>query len=423
MMSEITGASSQRLAGRRIVLGVAGSIAAYKGAEIARLLVREGAAVRTVMTDGAAHFIAPLTFETLTGQPVYREMFEQPRAWEMEHITWARWGEAILVAPATANVLAKLANGLSDDPLSALCLAREPGVPLVIAPAMNTQMWLAPATQRNVRRLREDGAVIIEPGSGDLACREVGPGRLADPPAIVDALVAALTPRRDLEGRQILVTAGPTREALDAVRVLTNPSTGKMGFALAAAAARRGARVTLVSGPADLATPAGAERIEVVSAAEMWQQVQRRWENQDAVIFAAAVSDFRPAAPTAGKRKKSEAPLTLTLEPTPDIAAEVGRLAKGRERPLLIGFAAETSDVEAQARAKLAAKGFALIVANEIGGPDTGFASDTDRATLIGRDGAAEPQGLLPKTQLAERILDRVAEALRRENAPPPRGV
>lgn len=411
----MTAASGPRLPGRRLVLGVCGSIAAYKAAELARLLIREGAEVRTVFTEGAAKFITPLTFESLTGQPVYAQMFDQPRAWEMEHITWARWGELVLVAPATANVLAKLAHGLSDDPLTTLCLAREPRVPLLVAPAMNSQMWLAAPTQRAVAQLRADGAEVIEPGSGDLACREAGVGRLAEPEAIVDAAVARLTTVRDLAGRRVLITAGPTREPLDAVRVITNPSTGKMGYALAAAAARRGALVTLVTGPTALATPPGVARIEVVTAQQMWHEVEGRWEDQDVIVFAAAVSDFRPAEASPHKIKKGEAAATVALEPTVDIAAQVGAACRSRargQRPVLIGFAAESQNLEAYARAKLEAKGFALIVANEIGRPGTGFGADTSQVLLLARDGAAEPLGLVAKTALAEVILDRAVQAL-----------
>jgi phosphopantothenoylcysteine decarboxylase/phosphopantothenate--cysteine ligase len=414
----MTEATGRRLVGRRVVLGVSGSIAAFKAAELARLLGREGAVVRTVLTAGATKFIAPLTVETLTGGRVYAEMFDQPRAWEMEHITWARWAELIAVAPATAHVLAKLAQGLADDPLTALCLAREPAVTLLLAPAMNTQMWEAAATRRNVSRLREDGAEVIEPGAGELACGESGPGRLSEPPEILEAVVARLAPdagsRRDLAGRRLLVDAGPTREPLDAVRVITNPSTGKMGFALAEAAARRGARVTLVAGPTHLPTPPGADRIDVVTAQEMWHEVSERWEEQDAVIFAAAVSDFRPTESSAGKISKREASRTVSLEATVDIAAEIGRRANGlsQGRPFLVGFAAEIEAMEAAARAKCEAKGLDLVVANEIGRPDSGFGADTDRATLIGPEGAEEPLGLVTKTALAERILDRVVEAL-----------
>jgi phosphopantothenoylcysteine decarboxylase / phosphopantothenate---cysteine ligase len=408
---------SGRLAGRRVALGLSGSIAAYKAAELARLLIGEGATVRAVMTEGATKFISPLTLETLTGQPVYTAMFDQPQAWEMEHISWARWADAILVAPATANVLAKLACGLSDDPLSTLCLAREPGIPLLVAPAMNTQMWLTAPTQRNVETLRSDGVTVIEPGSGDLACHEEGPGRLADLPAILDALATALEPERDLLGRRILVTAGPTREPLDAARVITNPSTGKMGFALAAAAARRGAEVSLVAGPTHLMTPPGVARIDVVSAEEMWHETQGRWGEQDAVLFAAAVSDFRPVRPSATKTKKEQASLSVALEPTVDIAATVGSARGSAERPLLVGFAAESDDLERHARAKAEAKGFDLIVANVIGRPGTGFASDATEALLLRRGGEPEPLGLTAKTELAERILDHVAEAL---GDPPP---
>jgi phosphopantothenoylcysteine decarboxylase/phosphopantothenate--cysteine ligase len=410
----MTDNGNRRFVGRRVVLGVSGSIAAFKAAELARLLITEGATVRAALTDGAKRFITPLTFQTLTGQPVYDEMFDQPRAWVMEHITWARWAEAIVVAPATAQMLAKLANGMADDPVSSLCLARTSNVPLLIAPSMNTQMWQAPATRRNVAQLRADGAVIIEPGSGELACGEVGPGRLSESAVILDALALVLGPRRELAGKKILVNAGPTREPLDAVRVLTNPSTGKMGFALAAAAAQRGAQATLVSGPTLLSTPAGVDRIDVVTAEEMWHEMEARWTGADAVIFAAAVSDFRPAERAEGKIKKGEASRSVSLEPTVDIAAEIGRLARERSegRPFLVGFAAESEGAVESGRAKQSAKGLDLVVANEIGRPNTGFAADTDLATLIGPGGQDEPLGLMTKTALAERILDRVSEAL-----------
>jgi phosphopantothenoylcysteine decarboxylase/phosphopantothenate--cysteine ligase len=311
-------------------------------------------------------------------------------------------------------MLAKLANGMADDPVSSLCLARTSNVPLLIAPSMNTQMWQAPATRRNVAQLRADGAVIIEPGSGELACGEVGPGRLSESAVILDALALVLGPRRELAGKKILVNAGPTREPLDAVRVLTNPSTGKMGFALAAAAAQRGAQATLVSGPTLLSTPAGVDRIDVVTAEEMWHEMEARWTGADAVIFAAAVSDFRPAERAEGKIKKGEASRSVSLEPTVDIAAEIGRLARERSegRPFLVGFAAESEGAVESGRAKQSAKGLDLVVANEIGRPNTGFAADTDLATLIGPGGQDEPLGLMTKTALAERILDRVSEAL-----------
>lgn len=397
---------SSHIDGKNIVLGLSGSIAAFRAAEIARALVKAGATVRTVMTDGATKFITPLTFETLTGQPVYTSMFDEPRSWEMEHISWARWGDAILVAPATANVIAKLANGISDDPLTTLCLAREPRVPVIVAPAMNTQMWLAAPTRRNVERLRADGIVVVEPEEGDLACREVGKGRLAEVSQIVDALDRAVA-QGDLAGKRILVNAGPTQEPLDAARVLTNPSTGKMGFAIAAAAARRGARVTLVAGPTQLEAPRSVERIDVVTAEEMWQVIEARWRDQDAVIFAAAVADFRPAEAKSGKVKKEDAALTVALESTVDIAAEVGKRRSG-SKPILIGFAAESSDLESHARGKCERKGLDLVVANRIGTPDSGFAADTTEALLVPREGKVESQGMINKGELAERILNRV---------------
>jgi phosphopantothenoylcysteine decarboxylase/phosphopantothenate--cysteine ligase len=407
-----------RLEGRHIVLGVTGSIAAYKAAEVARRLQDAGALLRVAMTQSATQFITPLTFETLTGQPVYTGMFDD-RAWVIEHITWARWADVILIAPATANTLAHLAQGMADNPVTSLCLARESRVPVLVVPAMNTMMWQAPATQRNIAQLMADGIRFVEPGSGQLACREVGPGRLAEPAEIVEAVVTTLSLHRDLEGRRVLINAGPTREALDDVRVLTNPSTGKMGFALAAAAAQRGAEVQLVAGPTSLPTPDGVERIDVESAEDMWQTMQPRWREQDAVIFEAAVSDFRPMERMPGKVKKSDAGLNVTFAPTVDIAGEIGRQAKG-EGPLLIGFAAESADLEANAGAKLESKRLDLIVANEIGSADSGFAAETNRARLIARGGASEDLGLLPKSALAERIIDWIAEALTRRGAESP---
>ncbi len=399
-----------------IILGIGGGIAAYKAAEIARLLMQRGVKVRVVMTDAAQEFIAPLTFATLTGQKVITSLFssgssDETLASAVEHIAVARENDLLLVAPATADILAKFACGLASDFLTTTYLAFTGRVAL--APAMNKEMWAHPATQSNVMILRERGHMIIEPDSGFLACGEIGAGRLADPERIVDAILA--TPHtRDLDGEHVLITAGPTQEAIDPVRFISNRSSGKMGFALADAAACRGASVTLVTGPVHLPTPNGVTRIDVETAEQMRKAVFDHLEPATVIVKSAAVADFRPANPSAQKLKKSAMRLSLELDPTPDILSELGRKKGDR---LLIGFAAETEHLEEEARRKLESKNCDLIVANQVGTSGTGFESDDNEVLLVLRSGETIAIARAPKREIADRILDHVPN-LRLATAP-----
>jgi phosphopantothenoylcysteine decarboxylase/phosphopantothenate--cysteine ligase len=400
---------------RRVLLAVTGGIAAYKSADLASRLRKTGAAVRVAMSHAATQFVAPLTFETLVGHPVYSDLFAQPAAWEMEHISWARWGEALVIAPATANTLARLAHGLADDAVATLALAFTG--PVWVAPAMNTAMWNHPATQANLALLRERGVRVIDPDAGPLACGEVGAGRMAEPAEIVQTIADALTaipatplptPTGALTGRTVLITAGPTREPLDPIRYLSNRSSGRMGVALAAEAAARGARVLLVHGPMAVAPPPGVEAHPVETARQMLHAVQELWLAADTAIFAAAVANFETAAASPGKIKESDR-LRLDLQRTPDIAAWCG--ANRRPGQLLVGFAAETDDLLASAREKLDRKGLDLICANAIGQPGLGFAAADNQITLIARDADPVPSPPLPKARLAAWIWDRLPAA------------
>jgi len=390
-----------------IILGIGGGIAAYKAAEIARLLIQRDARVRVVMTRSAGKFIAPLTFATLTGQKVITSLFssessEDTLASAVEHIAVARENEVLLVAPATANILAKFAHGIADDFLTTTYLAFTGRVAL--APAMNKEMWAHPATQSNLTILRERGHQIIEPDSGFLACGEIGAGRLAEPERIVDAVLSP--PRiQDLDGEHVLVTAGPTQEAIDPVRFISNRSSGKMGFALAEAAASRGAAVTLVTGPVHLATPPGVSRVDVETAEQMRKAVFDHLEQATIIVKSAAVADFRPANAAGQKLKKSAMRLSLELDPTPDILRELG--ARKGDR-LLIGFAAETERVEEEGRRKLEAKNCDMVVANKVGGSETGFDSNDNEVLLVMRGGVTIPVARAPKRAIADRILDQV---------------
>ena len=389
-----------------VILGIGGGIAAYKSAEIARLLVQRDVKVRVVMTHAATRFIAPLTFATLTGQKVITNLFpetaDETLASSVEHIAVARENELLLVAPATADVLAKFAHGLANDFLTTTYLAFTGRV--VLAPSMNKEMWAHPATQANLMLLRERGHLVVEPESGYLACGEIGAGRLADPEQIVDAVLSV--PRtQDLDGEHILITAGPTQEAIDPVRFISNRSSGKMGFALADAAASRGARVTLIAGPVHLPTPRGVDRIDVHTAEQMRKAVFDHIDTATVIVKAAAVADFRPATSSTQKIKKTAMRLSLELDPTPDILNELGRKKGDR---LLIGFAAETERLEEEARRKLESKNCDMIVANKVGGPGTGFESDDNEVLLVARSGPAIPVQRAPKREIADRILDQV---------------
>jgi phosphopantothenoylcysteine decarboxylase/phosphopantothenate--cysteine ligase len=401
----------------RIVLGVSGGIAAYKAAEIARALIQNGHEVQAVLTRAAEEFIRPLTFASLTGRKVITELFSSvsPEAtWSssIEHIGVAQEHDLLLVAPATANVLGKFAHGLADDFLSTLYLAFRG--PVVVAPAMNNNMWEHEAVRANIETLRRRGLTIVDPDSGFLACGTIGPGRLAEIDKIVEAVERTFSPAvMDLDGETILITAGPTQEPLDPVRYLSNRSSGKMGYALAQAAIDRGAQVILVSGPVSLNPPQGAEIIHVHTAAQMRDAVFANLEPATVVIKCAAVTDFRPSVESKRKIKKTSARISLELEPTQDILAELGRKRGDR---LLIGFAAETENLRDEARRKLETKNCDMVVANLVGKPDTGFESDTNEVLLALRTGEFIPLARASKREIADQILGQILK-LRRELA------
>ncbi len=390
----------------RIALGVAGGIAAYKAAEIVRGLDQAGAEVQVILTTHATAFVTPLTLQTLSRRKVLVHGHDLESERTIRHIDLTHWIDALLVAPATANVLAKLARGVADDLLSTFYTAVT--VPVVLAPAMNTRMWLHPATQDNVRVLRSRGVRILDPEAGWLAEGEEGVGRMCDPARIVHAALDAARRSRQLEGRTVVVTAGPTREAIDPVRYVTNRSSGKMGYAVAAAAARRGARVVLISGPVDVPPPYGVERIQVETSVEMRRAVLERRDGAEAVFMVAAVADYVPVAAQT-KIKKTGAELVLRLAEGPDILAELG--SDRRER-VLVGFAAETNDLVVHARAKLERKGVDFIVANDVSRRDVGFESDDNEVTILGRGGEMWQLGRASKAEIADSILDRVLGAV-----------
>ena len=405
----------------RITLGVTGGVAAYKAAELVRLLQQEGFTVQVVMTRGAREFVTPLTFAALSGQKVITDLFEKSSNGEanvesaIEHIAVAQRTDLLLVAPATADILAKFARGLADDFLTTLYLATT--APVIVAPAMNVNMWNHAATQENIETLRAHGVKIVNPDEGYLACGMTGAGRLAGQTEIVAAVRKTLHAQKDFEGETILITAGPTCEDLDPVRYLTNRSSGKMGYAVAEAAARRDASVVLVSGPVNLETPASVERIAVRTAEEMRHRVIERLPECTIAIFAAAVADYRPAEKLSEKLKRNKEPLTIRLEPTPDILAEAARTKGDR---VIVGFAAETQNVAENARKKLAAKNADLIVANDVTAEGAGFDHDTNVVTLFSRDGRDLALPKLSKSEVAQRILDevlRLRSALRDKSA------
>jgi phosphopantothenoylcysteine decarboxylase / phosphopantothenate---cysteine ligase len=392
----------------RITLGVTGGVAAYKAAELVRRLQQEGFSVQAVMTRAARNFIAPLTFAALTGEKVITDLFAEPGGEAnlesaVEHIAVAQRTDLLLVAPATADILAKFARGIADDFLTTLYLATT--APVVAAPAMNVNMWNHAATMENVEMLRARGVKIVDPDEGYLACGMTGAGRLASQEAIVAAVHEALHTVRDLAGQTVLVTAGPTCEDLDPVRYLTNRSSGKMGYAVAEAAARRGARIILVSGPTSMEAPAGVERINVRSAEEMHRAVTDKFPECSIAIFAAAVADYRPIQRNDQKMKRGREPVTLSLEPTPDILWSV---ARNKGERLVVAFAAETQNVAENARKKLAAKNADLIVANDVTAEGAGFDYDTNVVTLLSRDGRDLPLPRLDKREVAQRILDEI---------------
>lgn len=404
------------LAGKRLLLGVSAGIAAYKSALIVRLLKQAGCEVRVVMTEGAQAFITPLTLQALSGEPVRTSLLDPEAEAGMGHIELARWADAILIAPATADVMARLVHGMADDLLTTLCLASD--APKLMAPAMNQAMWRHPATQRNATQLVTDGWQLIGPAAGDQACGDVGPGRMSEPEALVET-VAGHFQRSALPHNaapHIVITAGPTREALDPVRYLSNHSSGKMGYALAAQAIAQGARVTLISGPVGLPTPYGAERINVETAAQMHQEALRLAPQADLFIGCAAVADYRAANAAEHKLKKTEGSntLTLTLVKNPDIIADVSALPAS-ERPLVVGFAAETQNLAHYAADKLSRKGLDMIVANDVGQQGQGFGSDDNAALLLWRTPSGTEQLSAPhqtKMQLATLIIHQALSLL-----------
>lgn len=394
------------LKGKEIVLGVTGGIAVYKAVELLRLLVKAGATVHVVMTKGAKQFVTPLTFQTLSGNPVHSELFNLISEQEIGHISLAERADLFIIAPATANCIGKLACGIADDLLTTTVMATR--APVLIAPAMNVNMYHNPIYRENEERLKKHGYLFVAPACGMLACGYEGEGKLQAPEVILEEAVAALTPKR-LAGERVLVTAGPTLEEIDPVRFISNHSSGKMGYAIARRARLRGAEVTLVTGPTALSAPHGVKLVRVESAAEMRDAVLDALERTDIVIKAAAVADYRPRSRSGQKMKKSEAELSIELEKNPDILAEIGATKGGR---LLVGFAAETQELLKNAGAKLKAKNLDLVVANDVSQEGAGFNVDTNIVKLLYRDGRVEALPIMGKDELAGEILERV-EVLR----------
>lgn len=393
-----------------VVLGVTGGIAVYKACELLRLLQKRGIDVFVVMTQNACRFVAPLTFETLSGHPVAVDTFDRPQTWEVEHIALAKRADLFLIAPATANIMGKMACGIADDMLSTTVMATR--APVLVAPAMNTGMWENAAVQQNVKTLRARGVEIVAPVSGHLACGDSGAGKLEDVAVIAKRACELLFAKKDMEGLRVMVTAGPSREALDPVRYISNRSSGKMGYAIAQAAQKRGAEVTLLSGPVAIEAPRGVKLVPFTTTQELLDRASKLAQEQDLLIQAAAPADYRAKeiAPQKIKKQGGE-PMTFTLVENPDVAATLGKAKRSGQ--VFVGFAAETNDVLAHARDKLARKNLDMIVANDVTRPGAGFDVDTNIVTLITKDGQ-EALPMMSKAEVAQRILDR-ALALRRE--------
>lgn len=393
-----------------VVLGVTGGIAVYKACELLRLLQKRGIDVFVVMTQNACRFVAPLTFETLSGHPVAVDTFDRPQTWEVEHIALAKRADLFLIAPATANIMGKMACGIADDMLSTTVMATR--APVLVAPAMNTGMWENAAVQQNVKTLRARGVEIVAPVSGHLACGDSGAGKLEDVEIIAERACELLFAKKDMEGLRVMVTAGPSREALDPVRYISNRSSGKMGYAIAQAAQKRGAEVTLLSGPVAIEAPHGVKLVPFTTTQELLDRASELAREQDLLIQAAAPADYRAkeVAPQKIKKQGGE-PMTFTLVENPDVAATLGKAKRSGQ--VFVGFAAETNDVLAHAKDKLARKNLDMIVANDVTRPGAGFDVDTNIVTLITKDGQ-EALPMMSKAEVAQRILDR-ALALRRE--------
>ena len=390
------------LTNKKIVLGISGGIAAYKTAELTRALMKEGAQVKVIMTKSAAEFIKPLTLQTLSKNQVYMDMFASTDKYDMAHIALAEFADAFVIAPATANIIGKISSGICDDLLSTTIMAE--AKPTLICPAMNDKMLSNPIVQKNIKKLKEIGYVVMESAEGELACNTTGKGRLPDIPEIIEEIKALFTPQ-DFDGEKILITAGPTEEPLDPVRFITNLSSGKMGYALAAAAQRRGARVTLISGPTNLPLPPAEKIIRVRTAKEMHKAVMSNYKSANIIIKAAAVADYRPKVSAVEKIKKNQKTLSLELERNPDIIAEIG---KNKGKRVLVGFAMETQNLLANATEKLKKKNMDLIVANNLREEGAGFRTDTNIITIIDCEGRTESFDKMTKSEAADKILDRV---------------
>ncbi|SCM80043.1 fused 4'-phosphopantothenoylcysteine decarboxylase; phosphopantothenoylcysteine synthetase, FMN-binding [uncultured Sporomusa sp.] len=393
--------------GQTIVIGVAGGIAAYKAVEIVSRLKKAGYTVYVIMTKAATEFVTPLTFREISGNPVVADMWEEPKTWNVQHIALASRADLFLIAPATANIIGKIANGIADDMLTTTVMATK--APVILAPAMNTNMYLNPITQQNLNKLAGLGYHIVEPASGILACGVDGPGRLPEPADIVKKVKSLLQGNRDLAGKRVLVTAAGTREPIDPVRYIGNHSSGKMGYALAEAAAARGAEVILVSGPSSLACPAGITVTKVETAAQMREAVLAEFDTVDVVIKAAAVADYRPETAADQKIKKTGNTLTLSMIKNPDILRELGERKKHQ---LLIGFAAETQELLSHAQEKLIKKNLDMIVANDVTLPGAGFNTDTNIVRVIHKNGQIEELPQLTKRQVAEILIDKICVML-----------
>ena len=389
---------------KNVILGVCGGIAAYKSVEILRRLAQAGASVRVVMTRSAQWFVGPLTFEALSGQPVFKDMFTEDHEASIRHIEWAQAADGVIIAPATANMIGKLAHGIADDPLSTFMLAVS--APVLVCPSMNSQMYASKVVQRNLDTLRSDGYFLIDPGSGELACGTTGPGRLPDPNVIVDRFISCLAPN-DLAGKKFVVTAGPTIEPIDPVRFISNPSSGKMGYAVARAAAQRGADVTLITGPTQLPDPTNVTTIRVRTTEEMAKSVYQQFETADVVVKAAAVSDYGPQQSAGHKIKKGKNEWVLSLKQNKDILKALGRQ---KTHQVLVGFSAETRDLEQNATQKLTEKNLDMIVGNLVGSAESGFESDTNTVTFFYKDGSKESLPSMEKQAVAHILLDRIIE-------------
>ncbi len=401
------------LKGKHIVVGVTGGVAAYKACELVSRLSKQQATVEVMMTEAATSFVKPETFQALSRNQVVTGLFQSVKYWEIEHISLAQKTDAVIIAPATANIIGKIANGIADDFLSTMVMAST--VPVVLAPAMNTQMYENPIFQRNMEVLKSHGYHFVDPCEGLLACGDIGKGKMAEPATLEDYLINLLIPKQDLAGYRILVTAGPTREEIDPVRYITNYSSGKMGYALAEMAKKRGAQVTLVTGPCQIPVPKVDEVVSVVSTKEMLQAVMSRYEEQDAVVKAAAVADYRPADRAAQKiKKQDDETISLALVKNPDILWELGKIKKDQ---VLVGFAAETENLVKHATSKIKHKNLDLIVANDLTLPGVGFDHDTNQVTLLFPDGRSQQIPMEEKTKIADSILNEVVHLLRQKHA------